>query len=162
MTRKPAKSRNRLAGVVLDEATIPRGAADVDHERAVAIFDLIEENAFAVPGRDDGPYTLMISQEESKLTFDVRTAGGELAASIVVSMTPFRPLLKDYFLVCETYYSAIRTASPRQIEAIDRERTALHDEGANLMAARLADKVEIDLPTARRLFTVISALHWKN
>ena len=85
MTRKPAKSRNRLAGVVLDEATIPRGAADVDHERAVAIFDLIEENAFAVPGRDDGPYTLMISQEESKLTFDVRTAGGELAASIVVS-----------------------------------------------------------------------------
>ena len=76
-------------------------------------------------------------------------------------MTPFRPLLKDYFLVCETYYDAIRTASPRQIEAIDRERTALHNEGADLMAARLADKVEIDRPTARRLFTLISALHWK-
>jgi uncharacterized protein (UPF0262 family) len=161
MTRKPAKSRNRLAGVVLDEATIPRGAADVDHERAVAIFDLMEENAFAVPGRDDGPYTLMISQEESKLTFDVRTAGGELAASIVVSMTPFRPLLKDYFLVCETYYSAIRTASPRQIEAIDRERTTLHNEGADLMAQRLAGKVEIDQATARRLFALISALRWR-
>ncbi len=111
--------------------------ADVDHERAVAIFDLIEENSFGVPGRDDGPYVLKISQEESKLTFDVRTANGETAATIVVSMTPFRPLLKDYFLVCETYYSAIRTASPRQIEAIDRERTKLHNEGAELMAQRL-------------------------
>ena len=161
MSRKSAKSRNRLAEVVLDETTIPRGAADVDHERAVAIFDLIEENAFAVPGRDDGPYALMISQEESKLTFDVRTAGGEPAASIVVSMTPFRPLLKDYFLVCETYYSAIRTASPRQIEAIDRERTTLHNEGADLMAQRLAGKIDIDQGTARRLFALVSALRWR-
>ena len=86
-----------------------------------------------------------------------RTAIVEFA----VSMTPFRPLLKDYFMVCETYYSAIRTASPRQIEAIDRERTALHNEGARCIAARLADKVEIDEGTARRLFTVVSALHWK-
>jgi uncharacterized protein (UPF0262 family) len=161
MSRKPAKNRNRLAGVVLDEGTIPRGAADVDHERAVAIFDLIEENTFAVPGRDDGPYTLMISQEESKLTFDVKAVGGELAGSIVVSMTPFRPLLKDYFLVCETYYSAIRTASPRQIEAIDRQRTTLHNEGAELMAQRLAGKVEIDQATARRLFALVSALRWR-
>jgi uncharacterized protein (UPF0262 family) len=161
MSRKSAKSRNRLAEVVLDEKTIPRGAADVDHERAVAIFDLIEENAFAVPGRDDGPYALMISQEESKLTFDVRTAGGEPAASIVVSMTPFRPLLKDYFLVCETYYSAIRAASPRQIEAIDRQRTTLHNEGADLMAQRLAGKIDIDQGTARRLFALVSALRWR-
>jgi uncharacterized protein (UPF0262 family) len=161
MSRRPARSRNRLAAVVLDEKTIPRGAADVDHERAAAIFDLIEENAFGVPGRDDGPYALGISQEESKLTFDVSTAAGELAASIVVSMTPFRPLLKDYFLVCETYYSAIRTASPRQIEAIDRERTTLHNEGAELMAQRLAGKVEIDQATARRLFALVSALRWR-
>src|ERR1700722_6411033 len=130
MSAKPAKSRNRLAEVVLDEATTPRSSADVDHERAVAIFDLIEENSFGVPGRDDGPYVLKISQEESKLTFEVQTAKAETAATIVVSMTPFRPLLKDYFLVCETYYSAIRTSSPRQIEAIDRERTKLHNEGA--------------------------------
>jgi uncharacterized protein (UPF0262 family) len=161
MSRKPAMSRNRLAEVVLDEKTIPRGAADVDHERAVAIFDLIEENAFAVPGRDDGPYALGISQEESKLTFDVSTAAGELAASIVVSMTPFRPLLKDYFLVCETYYSAIRTASPRQIEAIDRERTKLHNEGAELMAQRLTGTIDIDQATARRLFALVSALRWR-
>jgi uncharacterized protein (UPF0262 family) len=161
MSRKPARSRNRLAEVVLDEKTIPRGAADVDHERAVAIFDLVEENSFGVPGRDDGPYALRISQEESKLTFEVSAAAGEHAASIVVSMTPFRPLLKDYFLVCETYYSAIRTASPRQIEAIDRERTKLHNEGAELMAQRLAGKIEIDQATARRLFALVSALRWR-
>ena len=160
-SRKRAKSRNRLAEAILDEATIPRGAADVDHERAVAIFDLIEENSLGVPGRDDGPYTLRISQEESKLTFEVSSAGGEPACSIVVSMTPFRPLLRDYFLVCETYYSAIRTASPRQIEAIDRERTVLHNEGADLMAQRLAGKVDIDRGTARRLFALISALRWR-
>ena len=101
MSEKTAENRDRLSEVFLDEATIPRGAIDLDHERAVAIFDLIEDNVFGVPGRDDGPYTLTISQEESKLTFDIRTSDGEQAASIVVSMTPFRPLLKDYFLVCE-------------------------------------------------------------
>ena len=161
MSPKPAKSRNRLAEVVLDEATIPRGSADVDHERTVAIFDLIEENSFGVPGRDDGPYVLKISQEESKLTFEVRTAKDETAATIVVSMTPFRPLLKDYFLVCETYYSAIRTSSPRQIEAIDRERTKLHNEGAELMAQRLTGTIDIDQGTARRLFALVSALRWR-
>ena len=153
--------RDRLAEVVLDQQTIPPGAIDLDHERTVAIFDLVEENTFGVPGRDDGPYSLTISQEESKLTFDIRTGAGEQACAIVVSMTPFRPLLKDYFLVCETYYSAIRTASPRQIEAIDRERTKLHNEGADLMAQRLSEKVTIDQGTARRLFTLIATLRWK-
>ncbi len=155
------EKRDRLSEVFLDEDTIPRGAIEIDHERTVAIFDLVEENVFGVPGRDDGPYTLTISQEESKLTLDVRTSDGEQAISIVVSMTPFRPLLKDYFLVCETYYSAIRTASPRQIESIDRERTKLHNEGADLIAQRLADKVTIDPGTARRLFTLVSTLRWK-
>jgi uncharacterized protein (UPF0262 family) len=161
MSATAAESRDRLNEVILDEATIPRGATDLDHERAVAIFDLIEENSFGVPGRDDGPYRLMVSREESKLTFDVCTASGEPAVSIVVSMTPFRPLLRDYSLICETYYSAIRTASPRQIEAIDRERATLHNEGAELMALRLAEKVVIDRTTARRLFTLVSALRWK-
>ena len=161
MNATAADRRDRLSEVFLDEDTIPRGAIDVDHERTVAIFDLVEENSFGIPGRDDGPYTLTISQEESKLTFDVRTSDGEQAISIVISMTPFRPLLKDYFMVCETYYSAIRTASPRQIEAIDRERTSLHNEGAALVAARIDEKVEIDEATSRRLFTLISALHWK-
>ena len=160
MNANGSESRDRLAEVILDEETIPSGASDVDHERAVAIFDLIEENSFGVPGRDDGPYALRISQEESKLTFDVRTSDGEQAVAIVVSMTPFRPLLKDYFLVCETYYSAIRTASPRQIESIDRERSKLHNEGADLMAQRLSEKINIDMGTARRLFTLISTLRW--
>ena len=155
-------AKTRLYEVLLDEATLPRLATDQDHERAVAIFDLVEENSFAVQGREDGPYSLTVAQLEAKLNFIVRTEAGEHAEEFAVSMTPFRPLLKDYFMVCETYYDAIRTASPREIEAIDRERSALHNEGANLMATRLADKVEIDLPTARRLFTLISALHWKN
>jgi uncharacterized protein (UPF0262 family) len=161
MNPKAVVSRDRLSEVILDEATIPRGAPDLDHERAVAIFDLVGENSFGVPGRDDGPYSLVVSQEESKLTFGVRAADGASAISIVVSTTPFRPLLKDYFQCCETYYSAIRTASPREIEAIDRQRTALHDEGAELMAQRLADKVAIDQITARRLFTLVVALRWK-
>ena len=155
------KPKGRLYEVVLDAATLPRLATDQDHERAVAIFDLVEDNAFAVHGRDDGPYGLTIAQLEAKLNFLVRTEAGATAAEFSVSMTPFRPLLKDYFLVCETYYSAIRTASPREIEAIDRERTALHNEGADLLATRLAERVEIDNATARRLFALVSALHWK-
>ena len=122
MSAEPTRSQNRLYEVRLDEGTLPRVAADEDHERAVAIFDLVEENAFGVHGREDGPYSLTIAQQDSKLIFVVRTqAARETVADFVVSMTPFRPLLKDYFLVCETYYNAIRTASPRQIEAIDRE-----------------------------------------
>jgi len=156
------RARTRLFEVVLDEATLPRVSSDAYHERAVAIFDLVEENVFAVIGRDDGPYSLTIAQQEGKLAFAARNPAGEPVVEFVVSMTPFRPLLKDYFMVCETYYAAIRTASPRQIEAIDRERTKLHNEGADLMSARISDKVAIDSITARRLFTLISALHWKS
>jgi uncharacterized protein (UPF0262 family) len=161
MSRTAPRSRNRLVEVTLDEASIPRGVDNRDHERDVAMFDLIEENSFGVPGRDEGPYHLKIAQSESRLNFEVRSKSGEIVGDFSVSMTPFRPLLKDYFLVCETYYSAIRTASPRQIEAIDRERSALHNEGASLVASRFADKVVIDEGTSRRLFTLISALHWK-
>jgi uncharacterized protein (UPF0262 family) len=153
--------KTRLFEVLLDEATLPRLANEQDHERAVAIFDLVEENSFALHGRDDGPYSLVLAQLEAKLNFVVKTEAGETVAEFAVSMTPFRPLLKDYFLVCETYYNAIRTASPREIEAIDRERTALHNEGAELLEARLADKAIVDKGTARRLFTLVSALHWK-
>jgi uncharacterized protein (UPF0262 family) len=161
MSKKASARRNRFSRVILDEATIPRGEIEVDHEREVAIFDLIEENSCGVPGRDDGPYALKVSQEESKLTFEVMTASGETAVSFVVSMTPFRPLLKDYFLVCENYYSSIRASSPRQIEAIDRERTKLHNEGAELMAQRLTGTIDIDQATARRLFALVSALRWR-
>ena len=151
----------RLYEVRLDEATLPRLGTDQDHERAVAIFDLVEENSFVVRDRVDGPYCLILAQLEAKLHFAAQTESGETACEFIVSMTPFRPLLKDYFLVCETYYDAIRTATPRQIEAIDRERTQLHNEGADLLATRIADKVDVDKGTARRLFTLVSALHWK-
>jgi uncharacterized protein (UPF0262 family) len=161
MTIPDARSRNRLQEVLLDPSTIPPGVADGDHERAVAINDLVEDNSFGVQGRDEGPYSLTIAQSESRLTFKVRSKVGETIVEFTVSTTPLRPLLRDYFLLCETYYSAIRNASPRQIEAIDRERAALHNEGASLIAARIADGIEIDEGTARRLFTVISALHWK-
>lgn len=153
--------RTRLAEVALDPVTLPRLGTDQDHERTVAIFDLVEENSFGLRDRDDGPYSLTVAQHEAKLDFFVRTQAGERATEFSVSMTPFRPLLKDYFMVCETYYGAIRTASPREIEAIDRERTALHNEGAELLASRIPEDVEIDKGTARRLFTLVSALHWK-
>jgi len=156
-----AARRRRLAAVSLDETSIHRGNSDQEHERAVAIYDLVEENSFAVPGRDDGPYHLHIAVQDARLAFDVRTSLNETVLSFGLSLTPFRSVLKDYFLVCESYYAAIRTASPAQIEAIDRGRSALHNEGAELIAQRLADKVDVDQPTARRLFTLVCALHWK-
>lgn len=161
MNPAQAAQRRRLFEVVLDEASIGRGDRDQEQERATALYDLAEENSFAVPGRDDGPYSLRIGLRDSRLAFEVRAASQEPIAAFGFSLTPFRSLLKDYFLVCESYYAAIRTASPAQIEAIDRSRRALHDEGARLVAQRLADKVEIDGATARRLFTLIGALRWK-
>jgi uncharacterized protein (UPF0262 family) len=154
-------ARRRLCEVSLDDASIDRGSPDQEHERAIAIYDLVEENSFAVPGRDDGPYNLRIGLHDSRLAFDIRTTSGEAILSFALSLTPFRSILKDYFLICESYYAAIRTASPAQIEAIDRSRGALHNEGAELVAQRLADKVEVDTATARRLFTLVCALHWK-
>jgi uncharacterized protein (UPF0262 family) len=156
-----AARRGRLFEAVLDDASIGRGDRDQEQERAIAIYDLVEENSFAVPERDDGPYSLRIALQDSRLAFEVRTASYESVASFGFSLTPFRSILKDYVLVCESYYAAIRTASPARIEAIDRSRRALHDEGAELVAQRFADKVEIDGTTARRLFTLIGALRWK-
>lgn len=153
--------RRRLCSVSLDEGTIDRGSPDQEHERAIAIYDLVEENSFALPGRDDGPYCLRIGLQDARLTFDVSLESGDVVLSFGLSLTPLRSILKDYFLICESYYAAIRTASPAQIEAIDRSRGALHNEGAALVAQRLADKVEVDTATARRLFTLVGALHWK-
>ena len=161
MSDETTTDRNRLAEITFDEASVPRGQTDRDHERAAAVFDLVEDNRFSVRGRDDGPYSLRIGGSESRLTFVVSAATGDRATEFSVSMTPFRPLIKDYFRICETYFSAIRGASPREIADIDRERSALHNEGAALLTARLGDKVEIDAATARRLFTLVSALHWR-
>jgi uncharacterized protein (UPF0262 family) len=153
--------RNCLIAVTLDEASLGRGTADQEHERAVAIYDLIERNHFALPGYDGGPYALHLALVERRLCFEIRGADGAPVVTHNLSLTPFKRIIKDYQLVCDSYYQAIRTATPSQIEAIDMGRRGLHDEAAGLLVERLANKVEIDNETARRLFTLIYALHWK-
>jgi uncharacterized protein (UPF0262 family) len=152
--------RSRLVGITLDQASIGRAPPDVEHERAVAIYDLLEENSFAL--RDHpGPYRLAISLADRRLVFDVRSASDEPLVMHALSLTPFRRVVKDYFLICESYYQAIRTSSPRHIEAIDMGRRGVHNEGSELLRERLKGKVEIDFDTARRLFTLICVLHWR-
>ncbi len=158
MSAAPHKS---LIAVILDEQSIGRSTPEKEHERMVAIYDLIESNLFALPQHDGGPYALTLALIDNKLSFDIRTAGGDMLMTHVLSLTPFRRVLRDYFMVCESYYAAIRTSSPTQIEAIDMGRRGLHDEAAQLLIERLDGKVEIDFNTARRLFTLIAALHWK-
>ncbi|TCT04758.1 UPF0262 family protein [Aquabacter spiritensis] len=160
--RETAKPGCRLSAVTLDEASIGRGGADVEHERATAIYDLLEDNAFEpVNDPGEGPYILHIGLAENRLVLDVRREAGDAVVQHHLSLTPFRKVVKDYFLVCESYYQAIRTASPTQIEAIDMGRRGLHNEGSDLLRERLKDKIEVDFDTARRLFTLICALHWR-
>jgi len=153
--------RHRLVGVTLDEASIARSTPDVEHERAAAIYDLIEDNRFAPAGHDGGPYRLVIAIADGKLVFDVRDADDRAVVAHVLSLNPFRKIVKDYFLICDSYYKAIRTATPSQIEAIDMGRRGVHDEGSQILAERLEGKLGFDHDTARRLFTLICALHWK-
>ena len=157
MTDKP----QRLCKITLDEGSIGRSSADIEHERAVAIYDLLEDNSFAPVDNDSGPYALHLSIQESRLVFDVRREDGTPLTAHLLSLTPFRRIVKDYFLICDSYYKAIRTATPSQIEAIDMGRRGLHNEGSDLLMERLKEKVEIDHDTARRLFTLICVLHWK-
>jgi uncharacterized protein (UPF0262 family) len=161
MTLGEPQKRNRLISIVLDEASIGRGSSDQEHERQVAIYDLLEENQFGLPGRDDGPYGLKIALHDAKLAIEICSEAGNSLAVHILSLTPFRGLLKDYFLICESYYEAIRTATAAQIEAIDMGRRGLHNEGAQFLQDRLKGKVECDSDTARRIFTLITALHWK-
>ena len=158
---KPDQSRDRLSAVSLDEASIGRGNRDQEHERAIAIFDLLEGNVFAIPGRDEGPYALTLGLVENKLSFAIGTAGGDPVMLHLLSLTPFRRVIRDYEMVCESYFNAIRTASPTQIEAIDMGRRGLHNEASELLRQRLEGKVDVDHDTARRLFTLVFALHWK-
>ena len=153
-------ARNRLTRVTLDEASIGRSNPDVEHERRIAIYDLIEENSFQPAGHDGGPYSLHIAIVENRLVFDIRVDDAPVMAHHL-SLTPFRRVVKDYFMMCDSYYKAIRTSSPSQIEAIDMGRRGLHNEGSGLLMERLKDKISIDFDTARRLFTLICVLHWK-
>jgi uncharacterized protein (UPF0262 family) len=161
MTEPGRDPKRRLVAVTLDEASIGRAAPEVEHERTVAIYDLVEDNLFAPAGDGDGPFRLHIALAERKLALQVARESGEEVVTHLLSLTPFLKILKDYFLVCESYFSAIKTASPSQIEAIDMGRRGLHDEGAQLLAERLDGKIATDHDTARRLFTLIAALSWR-
>jgi uncharacterized protein (UPF0262 family) len=156
-----AKERCRLVAVILDEASIGRGNPDQEHERAIAIYDILEENSFALPNYDGGPYSLRISLIEKKLCLEVSAQEGAHLVSHHLSLTPFRKIIRDYEMVCDSYYQAIRSASPAQIEAIDMGRRGLHNEAAEILRQRLDGKLDVDFDTARRLFTLIFALHWK-
>ena len=160
MTAETTPAR-RIVDVSLDEESVARRSPEVEHERAVALFDLIEENDFVLVGGAPGPYRLHIGIFEQRLVFDVRDADDNKLRDIVLSLTPFRKVVKDYFLVCESYYAAIKKLSPSQIEALDMGRRGLHNEGSELLRERLEGKIEVDLDTARRLFTLICALHIK-
>nr|WP_070959590.1 UPF0262 family protein [Hyphomonas sp. Mor2] len=152
-------AENRLVSVDIDEDTLAASGPDAEHERRVAIFDLLEENSFEVDGKDAGPYTLKLLMQERKLVFEIATEGGDPVHTFLLSMTPFRGVIRDYFMICESYYDAIRSSSPHQIEAIDMARRGIHNEGSDLVAERLEGKVKVDFDTSRRLFTLICALH---
>ncbi len=157
--RQKDRERRRIVEISLDERTVMRRSPDVEHERAVAIYDLIEENYFVPLGGGRGPYHLHLSISENRLLFDIRTEADEAINTVTLPLLPFRRIVKDYFAVCESYIEAIRTASPSKIEAIDMGRRGLHDEGSQLLCERLDDKVEVDFDTARRLFTLVCVLH---
>ena len=159
--RTAGRKSSRLVGVVLDENSIGRSGSDVEHERAVAIFDLLEDNTFAPVDGGPGPFKLHLSITGNRLVFDIRRANGAPVMAHLLSLSPLRRIVKDYFLICDSYYAAIRTAAPERIEAIDMGRRALHDEGSQLLMERLQRKVKVDFDTARRLFTLICVLHWK-
>jgi uncharacterized protein (UPF0262 family) len=151
----------RLTAVTLDEASLGRSSDEIEHERRVAIYDLIEDNSFRPTDHDGGPYMLQLGITGARLVFDIRLADGTPVIAHMLSLAPFRRIVKDYFTICDSYYAAIRTATPDRIEAIDMARRALHDEGSNLVTERLKRKVDLDFDTARRLFTLITVLHWK-
>jgi len=156
-----AHNRSRLVSIKLDEQSIVRSNANVEHERQVAIYDILDANRFELDGRDDGPYVLNLSIAEDRLVMAVSREDGEPAATFMLSLSPLRRTMKDYFIVCDSYYKAIRTLPPSRIQAIDMGRRALHDEGSNLLVERLKGKISVDHDTARRLFTLVCALHWK-
>ncbi len=156
------ENAHRICDLRLDEKSIIRRNPDIEHERRVAIFDLLEDNYFA-PRADyaadyPGPYKLMLRLEDNRLAIDVMTVDEAALETIVLPLTPFRRIIKEYFLICDSYFKAIKTESPRQIEAIDMGRRGLHNDGSELLKERLADKAEVDFDTARRLFTLLCVL----
>lgn len=146
-----------LGSVELDAATLPAATAEIEHERRVAIFDLVEKNSFRPVEAEGGPYILKLSLQDNRLVFDV--AGPNFGRAYALSLTPLKTVLRDYLLICDSYYEALRGSSPSQIEAVDMGRRGLHNEGADQLTQRLEGKVAMDRETARRLFTLVCALY---
>jgi uncharacterized protein (UPF0262 family) len=153
--------KNRLIAVDIDSSIGSAPSPEAEHERRVAIYDLIEENSFALSNGKPGPYRLQLSNQEGRLMFEIFDEGEEKISIIGLSMTPFRAIVKDYFQICESYYQAIRHSTPSQIETIDMARRGLHNDGSEILKERLTGKVDIDFDTARRLFTLVCVLHWR-
>jgi len=156
---------SRLTRVEIDDRGLPAATAEIEQERKVAIFDLLEDNTFGLPDRDgraapDGPYHLFLSIREKRLVFDLRGEAGAVVAEFHLSLGPFRQVVKDYWQICESYYDAVKKLPPSQIEAIDMARRGIHNEGARVLRERLEGKAELDIDTARRLFTLICVLHF--
>jgi uncharacterized protein (UPF0262 family) len=146
----------RLVRIDVDEASLSPATSDIDHERKVAVHDLLEENSFAPEGAEGrGPFALGLSERDGRLVLDITTEGGEPVAQHHLSLSPLRKTIKDYFMLCETYYDAIRAAMPEKLETIDMARRAVHDEGTRTLIERLEGKVAIDHDTGRRLFTLV-------
>lgn len=156
---------SRIIAIELDDANLPPPTPEVEQERKVALFDLMEENSFALPERDEravpeGPFRLHLSIREKRLVFDVTTEVGDKAAEFHLSLSPFRQVVKDYFQICKSYFDAVKTQPASQIETIDMARRGIHNEGARILQERLEGKAEVDNDTARRLFTLICVLHF--
>ncbi len=156
---------SRISQIELDDRNLPPPTPEIVQERKVAIFDLIEENSFVLPQRDErvvpsGPYHLGLAIRDKRLVFDLNTEGGDKAAEFHLSLSPFRQVVKDYYQICESYFNAVKTLPPSQIETIDMARRGIHNEGSRVLQERLAGKAEIDTDTARRLFTLICVLHF--
>ncbi|MDG0989360.1 MAG: UPF0262 family protein [Yoonia sp.] len=156
---------SRIIHIALDDSGLPTPTPEIEQERKVAMFDLMEDNSFAMPARDDrdvpaGPYRLALAIRERRLVFDVQTEDENPAGEFHLSLGPFRQVVKDYFQICESYFDAVKTLPPSQIETIDMARRGIHNEGARVLQERLEGKADVDTDTARRLFTLICVLHF--
>jgi uncharacterized protein (UPF0262 family) len=155
------KSRDRLVDITLDAKSLGRTNPNIEHEREVAIFDILDGNAFRIDGMDAGPYKLNLSLADDRLVLAISPSSEADAVEQTIALTPLKRIVKDYFMICESYYEAVRTAPPARIQAIDVSRRALHDEGSSLLKDKLLPKIIVDDDSARRLFTLVVSLHWK-
>jgi uncharacterized protein (UPF0262 family) len=155
-----ADGNHHIVELNIDVDSLPATSPEMQHERRVAIFDLLEDNGFRPLNSESGPYILdMKLQGASKLIFSISHSTGVDLQNVPLSLTPFRRIIKDYFMICESYHNAIRTATSAQIEAIDMGRRGLHNEGSRLLTDCLRNQIEMDFKTSRRFFTLICALH---